>query len=232
MGVSCRRWRAASRNQEPRALASADGVGRIGDPRCRRKAAFRAAGAYNGGDVPPPHQLRHGADRASDPRADGPPTPGDRRRLRESSGSRPAGSAGATTSSSRACSGPPCRWCRVTSRWGSSRRSGTGPPSGGESTSETASAVETMLACHHCGRCLGGDYHLCERRRIYSYIPLSDEPRPLGRLRPVHVPGSPLHRAPDRRQPPRLHRGDVQSARGPGSAGRSRSPAPSPAIRS
>jgi threonine dehydrogenase-like Zn-dependent dehydrogenase len=37
-------------------------------------------------------------------------------------------------------------------------------------------AVETMLACHHCDPCLGGSYHLCNTRRIYSYIPLSDEP--------------------------------------------------------
>jgi threonine dehydrogenase-like Zn-dependent dehydrogenase len=37
-------------------------------------------------------------------------------------------------------------------------------------------AVETMLSCHHCGPCLGGSYHLCDTRRIYSYIPLSDEP--------------------------------------------------------
>jgi len=37
-------------------------------------------------------------------------------------------------------------------------------------------AVETMLACHHCGPCLGGSYHLCTTRRIYSYIPLSDAP--------------------------------------------------------
>jgi threonine dehydrogenase-like Zn-dependent dehydrogenase len=37
-------------------------------------------------------------------------------------------------------------------------------------------AVETMLACHHCGPCLGGRYHLCSTRRIYSYIPLSEEP--------------------------------------------------------
>jgi threonine dehydrogenase-like Zn-dependent dehydrogenase len=37
-------------------------------------------------------------------------------------------------------------------------------------------AVETMLACHHCGPCLGGSYHLCDTRRIYSYIPLSEEP--------------------------------------------------------
>ena len=37
-------------------------------------------------------------------------------------------------------------------------------------------AVETMIACHHCGPCLGGSYHLCDTRRIYSYIPLSEEP--------------------------------------------------------
>ena len=37
-------------------------------------------------------------------------------------------------------------------------------------------AVETMLSCHHCGPCLGGSYHLCDARRIYSYIPLSEEP--------------------------------------------------------
>ncbi len=37
-------------------------------------------------------------------------------------------------------------------------------------------AVETMISCRHCNRCLGGDYHLCDSRRIYSYIPLSDAP--------------------------------------------------------
>ncbi len=37
-------------------------------------------------------------------------------------------------------------------------------------------AVETMLACHHCDPCLAGSYHLCDTRRIYSTIPLSDEP--------------------------------------------------------
>jgi threonine dehydrogenase-like Zn-dependent dehydrogenase len=37
-------------------------------------------------------------------------------------------------------------------------------------------AVETMLACHHCDPCLSGSYHLCDSRRIYSYIPLSDAP--------------------------------------------------------
>lgn len=37
-------------------------------------------------------------------------------------------------------------------------------------------AVETMISCRHCGPCLGGSYHLCDHRRIYSYIPLSDAP--------------------------------------------------------
>ncbi len=37
-------------------------------------------------------------------------------------------------------------------------------------------AVETMLSCRFCSSCLGGNYHLCDDRRIYSYIPLSDEP--------------------------------------------------------
>jgi threonine dehydrogenase-like Zn-dependent dehydrogenase len=37
-------------------------------------------------------------------------------------------------------------------------------------------AVETMLSCRHCGPCLGGSYHLCDARRIYSYIPLSEAP--------------------------------------------------------
>lgn len=37
-------------------------------------------------------------------------------------------------------------------------------------------AVETMLACKHCTPCLSGSYHLCDNRRIYSYIPLSTAP--------------------------------------------------------
>ncbi len=37
-------------------------------------------------------------------------------------------------------------------------------------------AVETMLSCRHCDPCLAGSYHLCDNRRIYSYIPLADEP--------------------------------------------------------
>jgi threonine dehydrogenase-like Zn-dependent dehydrogenase len=37
-------------------------------------------------------------------------------------------------------------------------------------------AVETMIACHSCSTCYSGAYHLCGTRRIYSYIPLSEEP--------------------------------------------------------
>jgi threonine dehydrogenase-like Zn-dependent dehydrogenase len=37
-------------------------------------------------------------------------------------------------------------------------------------------AVETMIACHSCSTCYSGSYHLCGSRRIYSYIPLSEEP--------------------------------------------------------
>lgn len=37
-------------------------------------------------------------------------------------------------------------------------------------------AVETMLSCRHCQPCLLGSYHLCDHRRIYSYIPLADSP--------------------------------------------------------
>ena len=37
-------------------------------------------------------------------------------------------------------------------------------------------AVETMLSCRFCSECLGGRYHLCRTRRIYSYIPLAEAP--------------------------------------------------------
>ena len=33
-------------------------------------------------------------------------------------------------------------------------------------------ALETLLACHICPRCLSGDYHLCPQRRVYSTMPL------------------------------------------------------------
>ncbi len=37
-------------------------------------------------------------------------------------------------------------------------------------------AVETMLSCRHCESCLGGTYHLCDNRKIYSYVPLQEWP--------------------------------------------------------
>ena len=37
-------------------------------------------------------------------------------------------------------------------------------------------AIETMLSCHCCNTCVGGHYHLCDRRQIYSYIPLTESP--------------------------------------------------------
>ncbi len=37
-------------------------------------------------------------------------------------------------------------------------------------------AVETMLSCRHCDPCLGGSYHLCDHRKIYSYVPLGEWP--------------------------------------------------------
>ncbi len=37
-------------------------------------------------------------------------------------------------------------------------------------------AVETMLSCRHCPTCFGGNYHLCDNRKIYSYIPVSETP--------------------------------------------------------
>lgn len=37
-------------------------------------------------------------------------------------------------------------------------------------------AVETMISCRHCDPCLGGTYHLCRSRKIYSYVPLSEAP--------------------------------------------------------
>jgi threonine dehydrogenase-like Zn-dependent dehydrogenase len=36
-------------------------------------------------------------------------------------------------------------------------------------------AVETMLSCHACEVCRRGDYHLCAKRQIYSYVPLEQE---------------------------------------------------------
>jgi len=37
-------------------------------------------------------------------------------------------------------------------------------------------AVENMISCRFCAPCLGGRSHLCERRKIYSYVPLGEPP--------------------------------------------------------
>ena len=37
-------------------------------------------------------------------------------------------------------------------------------------------AVENMISCRFCTPCLGGRSHLCEKRLIYSYVPLSQKP--------------------------------------------------------
>jgi len=36
-------------------------------------------------------------------------------------------------------------------------------------------AVENMISCRYCANCLAGRSHLCAKRRIYSYIPISVE---------------------------------------------------------
>lgn len=66
-------------------------------------------------------------------------------------------------------------------------------------------AVETMISCRHCGPCLDGHYHLCDHRRIYSYIPLGDAPGLWGgyaQYMYLH-PNSVLHRM-DPELPPAL----------------------------
>src|SRR5262245_64905734 len=35
-------------------------------------------------------------------------------------------------------------------------------------------AVENMISCRYCPACLSGRAQLCERRRIYSYVPLAE----------------------------------------------------------
>lgn len=37
-------------------------------------------------------------------------------------------------------------------------------------------AVETMISCRHCASCLSGSYHLCDDRKIYSYVPTTEPP--------------------------------------------------------
>jgi threonine dehydrogenase-like Zn-dependent dehydrogenase len=66
-------------------------------------------------------------------------------------------------------------------------------------------AVETMLSCRFCPPCLRGSYHLCQRRRIYSYIPLEEAPG-LGGAYAEYMylaPGSIVHKV-DSTLPPEL----------------------------
>jgi threonine dehydrogenase-like Zn-dependent dehydrogenase len=37
-------------------------------------------------------------------------------------------------------------------------------------------AVENMISCRFCGPCLSGRSHLCDRRKIYSFIPTTEYP--------------------------------------------------------
>ncbi len=66
-------------------------------------------------------------------------------------------------------------------------------------------AVENMIACGHCPRCLSGLRHLCERRRIYSYVPLSESHGLWGAYarHMVLAPGSVVHKV-DPALPPEL----------------------------
>jgi len=66
-------------------------------------------------------------------------------------------------------------------------------------------AVETMLSCHGCDNCLAGRYHLCRRRRIYSYIPLTSAPGLWGAYAQYMylAPGSVVHKI-DKTLPPEI----------------------------
>ena len=66
-------------------------------------------------------------------------------------------------------------------------------------------AVETLLSCRYCVRCVAGDYQLCERRRVYSYIPLSVQPGLWGAYAEYLylAPGSFVHKI-DRTIPPSI----------------------------
>ncbi|MBN9562058.1 MAG: zinc-binding dehydrogenase [Alphaproteobacteria bacterium] len=65
--------------------------------------------------------------------------------------------------------------------------------------------VETMLACLSCETCRAGRYHLCDRRQIYSYIPLSQAPGLWGAYAQYMylAPNSIVHRI-DKSLPPEI----------------------------
>jgi 2-desacetyl-2-hydroxyethyl bacteriochlorophyllide A dehydrogenase len=66
-------------------------------------------------------------------------------------------------------------------------------------------AVENMISCRYCPACLAGRSHLCERRRIYSYVPLAESHGLFGAYAQHMVlePGSMVHRI-DPALPPAL----------------------------
>jgi threonine dehydrogenase-like Zn-dependent dehydrogenase len=66
-------------------------------------------------------------------------------------------------------------------------------------------AVENMISCRYCPACLSGRSHLCERRRIYSYVPLSESHGLFGAYAQYLVveAGSMLHKI-DASLPPEL----------------------------
>ena len=93
-------------------------------------------------------------------------------------------------------------------------------------------AVETMLSCRHCGPCLSGSYHLCDTRRIYSYIPLAEPPGLWGGYSQYMylAPNTIVHRVDPDAVAADWPSCSIRSA--PVSAGRSRCRIRGPAIRS
>ena len=96
--------------------------------------------------------------------------------IRRSFASKRAASAAPTTSSSKVSCARRCRWCRATNRSDRIAKIGDRAARRWKVDVGDRVAVETMLSCRHCGPCLSGSYHLCDTRRIYSYIPLSEPP--------------------------------------------------------
>ena len=71
-------------------------------------------------------------------------------------------------------------------------------------------AVENLISCRFCEACLAGSYTLCRKRRIYSYIPLTEGHGLWGAYAEYMVldPNSVVHRI-DRRVPlTKLHTHD------------------------
>jgi len=66
-------------------------------------------------------------------------------------------------------------------------------------------AVETLMSCRYCPRCVAGEYQLCHRRRLYSYVPLDVQPGLWGAYAEYLylAPGSFVHKL-DRSIPPSI----------------------------